>query len=468
MPEDRFDVIVVGAGMAGLACAGELVLRGQRPLLICETSEVAHNLRSVWVAGDRGVMQHPFSMTGWGGGWWFHLVRSLNIDVRVQHLGGSLDLMIRGTGKVSHVPFACASGSALTNVIAEFSPLPIDDVHDEIEQILTAALAIPYWQLVTMQDAPLEHWLKAQGATEFAQFLIMAFCGPMMEMSPDEARKHLSVYGAFGPLRCMLCGEGSITVIAPDAREGLAIPIAKEVERRGGAVWRGQRVREVLTDKHEVRGVALEDGREVRAPVVAIAAGNSRIGGLFNPIPPEIQDALDYSASLSRQEFSLYALLDKPVMTRDGGRADSYVGVLNTDASFLQWVWPLHEMTPWSTEAGKQFLACERFLSPEEISEAGGTEAVFADMHKVNEELYPGYTDALVASQYQNKRHHWADPLHLGPKLPRTIDSVRNLWFVGDGSAPIAGIFMDTAASAGILGARGIVGAKSDQPIAID
>lgn len=468
MPEDRFDVIVVGAGIAGLACAGELVLRGKRPLLICETSEVAHNLRSVWVAGNRGIMQHPFSMTGWGGGWWFHLVRSLNIDVRVQHLGGSLDLMIRGTGKLSHVPFACASGSALTNVIAEFSPLPIDEVRDEIEHILTAALAIPYWELVKMQDVPLEHWLKEEGATDFAQFLIMAFCGPMIEMSPTEARKHLSVYGAFGPLRSMLCGEGSITVIAPDAREGLAIPIANEVERRGGAVWRSQRVRQVLIDNQGVRGVALEDGREVTAPVVAIAAGNSRIGSLFNTIPAEIKDALDYSASLYRQEFSLYALLDKPVMTKGSGKADSYVGVLNTDASFLQWVWPLHEMTPWTTQAGKQFLACERFLSPAEIDEAGGAEAVFEDMHQVNEELYPGYTDALIASQTQNHRHHWADPLHLGPKIPRTINSVKDLWFVGDGSAPIAGIFMDTAASAGILGARGIVGAKSEQPIATD
>ena len=53
MGDNSFDVIVVGAGMAGVACAGELTLRGARPLLVCETAEVGHNFRSVTVDGNR-------------------------------------------------------------------------------------------------------------------------------------------------------------------------------------------------------------------------------------------------------------------------------------------------------------------------------------------------------------------------------------------------------------------------------
>ena len=58
MTEQQFDAIVIGAGVAGLACAATLVLEGKRPLLVCETNEVASTLRSEWVDGNRGLMQH--------------------------------------------------------------------------------------------------------------------------------------------------------------------------------------------------------------------------------------------------------------------------------------------------------------------------------------------------------------------------------------------------------------------------
>jgi choline dehydrogenase-like flavoprotein len=101
MSEDQFDVIVVGAGMAGLACAAELTLRGKRPLLICETKEVAQTLHTVWVDGNRGLMHHPSIQTGWGGGWWNHLVRQLDIDVNVTHFCATLDATVRGSGVIT-------------------------------------------------------------------------------------------------------------------------------------------------------------------------------------------------------------------------------------------------------------------------------------------------------------------------------------------------------------------------------
>ena len=77
----EFDAIVIGAGVAGLCCAGTLVAQGLRPLLVCETKEVASTLRSQWVDGNRGIMQHPAWQVAWGGGWWYGLARELNIPV---------------------------------------------------------------------------------------------------------------------------------------------------------------------------------------------------------------------------------------------------------------------------------------------------------------------------------------------------------------------------------------------------
>lgn len=42
------------------------------------------------------------------------------------------------------------------------------------------------------------------------------------------------------------------------------------------------------------------------------------------------------------------------------------------------------------------------------------------------------------------------------PQLPRTTEAVDGLWFVGDGSTLVGGMYMETSASAGMLGARGI------------
>jgi len=79
-----------------------------------------------------------------------------------------------------------------------------------------------------------------------------------------------------------------------------------------------------------------------------------------------------------------------------------------------------------------------------------------------------GFTDAVVDMVKDSHKHHWLSPLHVGPKLPRTVDSVAGLWFVGDGSTPVGGVYSEAATSAGILGARAMVGSKSTLPIPID
>jgi hypothetical protein len=47
MSQTTFDVVLVGAGVGSVCCAGELALRGLSPLLIAETNEVCSTLRPV-------------------------------------------------------------------------------------------------------------------------------------------------------------------------------------------------------------------------------------------------------------------------------------------------------------------------------------------------------------------------------------------------------------------------------------
>src|SRR2546423_12905475 len=99
-----FDVIVVGAGMAGLACAGELVLRGAKPLLVCETEEVASTFRPCMVGKNHGLLQHPVWSVAWGGGYWYPLARELNIPLRL-HPSLPFQATIHGSGEIFDIPF---------------------------------------------------------------------------------------------------------------------------------------------------------------------------------------------------------------------------------------------------------------------------------------------------------------------------------------------------------------------------
>src|SRR5438067_2355654 len=159
--------------MAGLGCAAELVLRGRRPLLICETKEVAQTLHTVWVDGNRGLMHHPAIQSSWGGGWWTQLVRALNIPVDSHHYCATLEATIRGSGVISDLPAACYSASSLVRVFATFSPIPIDDYLEPLEKVLHAALAIPFEELLTMDRVPFAAWLEEQGADELVSFLLL-------------------------------------------------------------------------------------------------------------------------------------------------------------------------------------------------------------------------------------------------------------------------------------------------------
>ena len=449
MKTDDFDVIVVGAGIAGLCCAGELVLRGARPLLICESKEVGYLYRSAWIGKNRCLMQHPARQASWGGGWWFGLARRLNIPLKLYSSFREFRIGTRGSNVVHDLP-VCVSASAVVDAMAQFSPLPIGENRAGMEKVLGAALAIPYQELCNMQEVPLVKWLADQGADEFVSMMMLAIGANFIELKMDQARERLSVFGSIGPLRAWMCGEGEQWNAFPDAREGLCIPLAQEVERRGGKVLRGQKVKRVLIEGDRAVGVELEDGSKIKAPKVALASGTGRVGKLLDRLPDEIVKCIEYEKTIEGlEDFTSFSLLDKPVDVDPR----KFMFLINPDGSSLQCTFSLQTVAPWTTEPGKFLLGAEVILSREEVDELGGADGVFANMEAINEEMHPGYTKALLETA--TLRHpHWAGPNLCGPKLPRTIDSLKNLWFVGEGSAPVGGLYVDLSASTGIMGAQ--------------
>jgi len=457
MSNEPFDAIVIGAGLAGLCCAAELVLQGARPLLICETSEVGAVYKSPTIGGNQAIMHHPSRQVGWGGGWWFGLTRALNIPVPMYPSFSAGHALIQGTGVIQEIPIA-NSAASLVDAVVRMLPMPIEELRPELERVLHAGLTIPYEELARLHGVSMGEWLHDQRADEFATLILLTLGGLIAEMSVEESRAHLSVYACLGLIRSYLCGESDLWAIRPNARDGLCIPLARAIEERGGEVWRGRRVAHVTTGASHVGPVVLVDGTEITAPVIAMAGGNQRMGALLDPVPPEVQTCLAYEAEISPvtklEEFSIFAVLDKEVDQHPRG----FNFIIGPDLSLVQLNWSLQAVAPWTTDPGRYTLATEALRSQEDIAKAGGREAVFDGMLAVTEEMHPGYTDAIVDSvrmQYPT----WQTPYTCGPKMPRSVDSVPGLYFVGEGSTPTCGMYMEGAASAGILGARAIAAA---------
>jgi hypothetical protein len=346
----------------------------------------------------------------------------------------------------------CGSATSVADLFCRLSPVPLDAIRAPMEKTIQAGLDIPYQELLRMDRVPMFEWLASVGAPDEVATMFLVLMANMNEIPVTHARE-LSVLGGWGTLRSMMVGEGLLTSIDPDPRDGLCVPLAREIERRGGEVWRGARVDHILIEDDRATGVLLEDGREIRCDLVAVAAGNPRIPALFETLPAEIEEPLRYSNQFVNQEFTLFTLLDRPVIPRE---REKITTIVNPDASNLQLNWTLHSF-PWTTEPGKHFLLSQRMFHGHEAEQAGGRDAILADMQVTNEALYPGFRGAVEATGTTTHRHHWSIPLLAGPKLPRRSTTVRGLWFVGDASMPVGGLFIDGAASAGMLGAQAMV-----------
>ena len=450
MAKNEFDVVVVGAGAAGLCCASSLAEQGFHVALVAETADVAWQLRPLDVAGNHGFIQHPVAQLMWGGGWWYQLARRLNIPLHFQVLP-PLELLIRGSGDSKHL-LNCVSAAGIVDLFGEIAPFPIDEeARADCERVLGDALAMDWRELAQLSETPLRCWLEDRKVGPVLENIMYLFTGYLMESTPDIARQYASAWTGLGMLRAFVCGEALMASVKPDVRTGLLLPMADEIERRGGSVFRGRKVAELLIEAGRGTGAVLQDGTEIRAKAVAVATATSRVPALLPEMPDPVRAAVEFDAQLTREDVCLFSVINRPLVTVQG------FTLVPDDRGSAVFLLPMHSLAPWSTKPGRQFLISQTYWTPEDFASSGGQEGIAAQMATLNEELFPGFTAATEATAVQRHRHHWLGQLSYGPKLPRRSDEIPGLWFVGDGSAPVVGIVgIELAAGAGISGGNDI------------
>lgn len=443
--DQDYDAIIVGAGAAGLCCAGEMVLQGKRPLVICETKEVANTFRSVWLdERNRGTMQALAWQSGWGGGWWYPLARALNLNVKFREYD-PMEAMTLGSGKRASLPYM-TSASAFAEVISQMLPTPLSEAElQEVDSAVGAALRLPPEEVFAMDRVLLHDWLMDHGAGPNTAALLSSFCGRPNALTLEESVAHLSVACGLWSLRLMFFHEGSMCEMMPDPRDGLWFPLAQEIEARGGEIWRGRKVERVLVEDGRAVGVRLVDGQEVRGPAIAMANSNARIARTFETVPPELRAALDYAGPTPQRQLAVFFLLNRPVMDYPASLSISW-----PDGRRLAAVVPSHHT---NVEPGKQVL----HMLVANIGERT-VEDVLEETQEGLAQAFPGFREAVeIVKSAVHTSEHWMDYITVGPKLPRRSPSLGGLWYVGQGVAPIVGFWTEAAAGSGVMGAREIL-----------
>jgi phytoene dehydrogenase-like protein len=268
----------------------------------------------------------------------------------------------------------------------------------------------------------------------------------------DSVEKHFSVYGAFVTIRLtLLTGEGTVVSMEPDIPHGLIYPLAAKVREYGGEVWTSSPVSRILIEDGAAVGLQTKRGQEVRASHIALAVGNSRLPAFFDELPPELEAPLAKELPLQHEDLFVIRVFDKPVFD-----ATTYTMIADVERNLFNWIVPDSVLAPWNHPDDKAVAVM--WGSRGRAADLDTDEAFEAYLDDVGEEAFPGWKDAISARGSISHKHHWLNPLFIGPKVPRR-SSVRNLWYGGDGTLPVSGLGSEQAAFAGYDSATQICGA---------
>jgi phytoene dehydrogenase-like protein len=446
---DELDVVVVGAGAAGLCCAAAALEAGLSTKLICETPEVGWSLRPVIIGNSRGFVQHPIWQPNLGGGSWYNAARFTGADVNF-HISPTLHLFNQDTNQTVELSYA-PSATAVAGLFAKISPLPIDEQRPGMEKLLEKALAMSHEELAGMDQTPLSAWLAEQGADPLLAMMMYVLAANITETTPQIAMERLSVFGVMTMLRGLVCGESPTTAPLPDPWEGLMIPLAQGLERKGCEVRRSARVADVIVEDGRAVGVALRSGAEVRAKAVALATGLPRIPKILSHTTDEVRAAVDYAEESKGFDCCTYCLLDKDVVP-----LKNITMVTDATGTAHGYIFPMGDVAPGSVEDGKWLIAAQALFTPEAYEEIGGHDGAVRKLIALQEELYPGFEAATVERKEQVHPYGFINGVICGPKLPEQSSDIPGLYFAGEGSSPTNGFGVEGAGQAGARRARRI------------
>lgn len=427
---ERFDCVVIGAGIGGLAAAARLTASGLRPLVVEERERVGGRFSSLDVEGFRlstgavaveygGVLEEAF--------------RSVDAPFAVRPPDPAVVFRIGGKD------FAFGRGGWL-RIFGTFVAHGARILSGMREEVARPA---------GEGDPSLRDWLSRYTEHRTLHGIFQALSASIFAVNAEEisARvffEHFVVRGGFKRFG-----------FSPTGCLGLVEPLRDAIRARGGQVWTGTRVERILARDGAVAGVVCRRGEsavEVGAPAVISNAGPRETLELVDErvLPAEyaamVRQRARPAANVALYFTSARPLIDAPgLVTFPEGRRLCNLGNLG-------------HLCPELTPGGVPLYVA--FGVPRPSFDPFDADETVRLMKEDLEEQIPGFREEARVLAVNVMRGTWpAQRAGAGHDLPQRTP-LNHLWHVGDGVKPFGWGGASACAESARLAVEGLLGER--------
>jgi phytoene dehydrogenase-like protein len=467
---ERFDCIVVGAGLSGITCAGYLGKAGKKVLVVDRLAEVGGSTVPAKVMGCTVSMIYPLvakSKYGDANGW-AKAAQDFGADVRM--LSSSAPrIYLKGAERPFMTIPRCLSPEGAANWMVELlraarPDLLGEDIERDMVPIMREIYEAPLQTLtVDWGEMSVKDWIIRRTDHKGIHFVFnMMMTGCIFTCDADYTWNHGSVGKGLVLLRMWLAGDGLMSVPLPDPQRGICMPLAEAIQKKYGCEFRlGQEVKKVIIEGGKAKGVAIigksGEVHEVIADDVVVSTRWGSYSSLFDPMPTFLADIVKQAAAPAHHlgsAFVIYVLDDS--IKLDGAY---FMAFDKQSGSHILGGTAQSTEQPWNAPDGRQFIWTFRIHTAEDF-EKFGMDRLGAEMKTDMEALFPGFSNALVWESPVQTRlapsHYFYNSQ---PKVRHSYPAVKHLYFAGDCTHPMHSMLTDGAASTGAITADEILGA---------
>jgi phytoene dehydrogenase-like protein len=267
MPEQSYDVIVIGAGFGGSSCAGLLAKQGFKVLLVEKNKQAGGKAMS--------LSKNGHTYTAWvviGAPVEDNLYQKLLDELEVSDLA---KLVIPGTqgsifksseGKYKMLP-EMPPGVTDPNVLFEWLEVP-EEQRPAALQFFAELTLMPREKVKGLEGSSMESWISSKQIPRPLYAFLMSLCCDGMFMVPGD---RLDAAEAISSLQDMFLRGGGVFCEGGYGR--VAEAFCEAVRRNGGTVRMASRTEKIQVEQGRVVGIRTRDGETFRAPIVISNAG---------------------------------------------------------------------------------------------------------------------------------------------------------------------------------------------------
>jgi 15-cis-phytoene desaturase len=265
----RADVVVVGAGLAGLSCAIELTSR-RRGVLLLEAGRVVGGRTASWDEAGMMVESGFHRVLGFYEAF-PDLLRKAGINVDdIVRWEDEIEIRLpdgRGSGVFGTAPLYNPLGT-LMGLLGNFGLLSLLD-RITLVGFLTAGLLEYFGNPAGLDQVSVRDKAEAYGVTQNAIHAVLVPLTAGLYFLPPERYSSYAFFSTLGPYLARLCTL-RVGAFLGGMTEVMAAPIAAAIRRNGGEVRTQAAVTRLLTDGQRVHGVE-SAGEQIVADHVVLA-----------------------------------------------------------------------------------------------------------------------------------------------------------------------------------------------------